>query len=161
MRYIFSFSLLLFVSCDDALQQSYDRGMEEAAEEKLRAHAIPKPLAASSAYITEPITDQLATQIEESLVEFAETDGFPSGFQRIEDVRFDWLNVAGFHSRRAEAGDLFFFPRLDVSREDEGWQSGIALRRGSNIVYRWKLDTINAEQGGAHQPLSRSESESE
>ena len=152
MRYIISLSLLLFVSCDDALQRSYDSAKDEAADEKLRTHATPKTLAASSVYITEPITDQLATQIEESLVKFAETDGFPGGFQRIEDVRFDWLNVAGLHRRRAEAGDLFFFPRLDVAKEDEGWQSGIALRRGSNIAYLWRLDDIDAEQGVAPNP---------
>ena len=152
MRYFIIATLLLLVGCQKQLQHSYDSAMESSAEEKLRASHESSHVSISSAlpdgFVTESITEELANRIENSLVNFAETDAYPEGFEHIEEVSFTWLNIAGIHTRRAEFGDIFFFPRLDVAEEDRSWVSGVALKRGSNIAYRWKLEENKSEQDG-------------
>ena len=144
MRYFIIASFLLLLGCEKQPQHSYDSAMESSAEEKLRALHKSSRVSISSAlpvtFVTESVTAELADQIEKSLVKFTETDGYPEGFEHIEEVSFSWLNIAGIHTRRAEFGDIFFFPRLDVAEEDRRWISGVALKRGSNIAYRWELD---------------------
>lgn len=150
MRYFFIATIPLLVSCEKQLQHSYDKAMESSAEEKMRALHKSSHVSNYSAlldgFVTESITAELANRIENSLVKFAETDAYPEGFEHIEEVSFTWLNIAGIHTRRAEFGDIFFFPRLDVAEEDRSWVSGVALKRGSNIAYRWKLEENKSEQ---------------
>ncbi len=150
MRYFIISTLLLLVGCEEQLQHSYDSAMESSAEEKLRAlheftHVSVSP-ALPNTFVTESIAAELANQIEKSLVKFAETDSCAEGFEYIEEVSFTWLNISGIHTRRAEFGDIFFFPRLDLDEEDRSWVSGVALKRGSNIAYQWKLEGRNSEQ---------------
>jgi len=106
---------------------------------------VSAPLANENVFKTEAVTDAVAEKILKAIVPFTKIKDFPNGFERIEDVKFTWLNIAGAHTRRAVSGDLFLFPRLDTAKEDDAWTSGIALRRGSNIAYRWNLSQANAE----------------
>ena len=163
MKALVSIPFLFCVSCEDTLQQSYDKAMEDSADIKLRSVTTKTASVSliSSPFVTESVKGKLAGQIVDSLVKFSEIQSHPQGFQKIDEVEFTWLNIAGVHSRRAEYGDYFLFPRLDVAEEDNSWQSGIALKRGSRIAYRWRLENYNAEQGSAHQSTTRPESESE
>ena len=145
MKTIISIAVIaLFVGCDARVQGPNDKVVGESNEKGFRtAHDLtsePDLMVRSDEFVTESISIDLAKQIAKSLVQFAETDGYSDGFDRIEDVRFTWLNIAGVHTRRAQFENLFLFPRLDVAEEDRSWSSGVALKRGSKIAYQWKID---------------------
>ena len=96
----------------------------------------------NSQFKIEEIPDTVASKIRNALTPLTKIKDYPNGFERIEDVRFTWLNIAGVHTRCAVSEDLFLFPRLDIASEDDKWTSGVALRRNSNIAYHWKIDYI-------------------
>jgi len=87
----------------------------------------------------EEVPEAVVTKIRSEMIPFSEIKEYPKGFNAIEDVKFTWLNIAGSHTRCAISGDLFLFPRLDVAKEDNKWSSGIALRKNSNIAYKWSF----------------------
>ena len=87
----------------------------------------------------EVVPEQIGRKIKESLNEFSTMKQYPEGFGTIEDVKLDWISIAGLHTRKATFEDLFLFPHLNTSIEKEGWNTGLAFRKNSPIVYTWKL----------------------
>lgn len=88
----------------------------------------------------EKIPEEVGRAIVENLEQFTVMKEHPEGFARIEDVRFDWISIAGVHTRAAVFEDLFLFPYLNQAEERSGWKTGIALRTNSPITYQWRLD---------------------
>ena len=96
-------------------------------------------LAATSPSELEIVSEEIGREIKENLNEFSTMKEYPEGFKSIEDVKLDWISIAGFHSRKSTFEDLFLFPDWNTSIETEGWNTGLAFRQNSPIVYTWKL----------------------
>lgn len=87
----------------------------------------------------ETVPADIGKKIIENLEEFSTMKHYPEGFETIEDVKLDWISIAGLHTRKAVFEDLFLFPYWNTSTEKEGWDTGLAIRKNSPIVYTWKL----------------------
>lgn len=97
-------------------------------------------VAESPRFEIENIPEELGDKIVESLKELKTLKEYPKGFQRIEDVRWDWISIAHFPDRAAIYKGYFLFPELDTARDTGKWDSGIAIKKNSPYAYTWKLD---------------------
>jgi len=94
----------------------------------------------NSIFKNEVIPAKTLDKIRKALKPLITIKQHPSGFSKIEDVTFEWINIAGIHTRRSVSEDLFLFPYLDTNIDGNDWRRGIALIRGSNISYTWNLN---------------------
>lgn len=84
------------------------------------------------------ISDELADKIIKSMKPISKAPDYPNGFQKIEDIKMIRVDSTNKAQRRLTYKEYFLFPRL--GEDDDGkWETGIAFRKGSNIVYRWEL----------------------
>lgn len=54
--------------------------------------------------------------------------------------------------RTAQHGEWFFFPRLDQAQDDLTFQSGFAVRRGEQVLWRWTNDATDLARWTFEQP---------
>jgi hypothetical protein len=68
-------------------------------------------LAVTSPLELEVVSQEIGREIKENLNEFSTMKEYPEGFKSIEDVKLDWISIAGFHSRNLKDTHIFKSPQ--------------------------------------------------
>jgi hypothetical protein len=93
----------------------------------------------------ESLAPELAEKILTSLTKVGEISDWGAGFDKIEDVDWRFVSLAGIHSRRIVYKDWFLFPywnmaNSEFNKEPKGWDTGLAVKKGSKVLYAWTLN---------------------
>ena len=87
----------------------------------------------------EVIPPEIGKEIIKNLRKLTTLKEHPKGFKKIEDIHFDWISIAGVHTRSGSYENYFLFPYWNTGLEQKGWETGIGLKKDSPIVYVWKI----------------------
>jgi hypothetical protein len=108
----------------------------------------------------EAVPSKVGIQILSSLVKAGEVKEWNEGFEKISEVDWKFVNLSGIHTRQAVYEDWFLFPYWNTASsiskdEPKDWKTGLAVKRGSNILYSWNLKQKGQIQSELSTPFAR------